>query len=461
MRDYIDYMDKLSVSESLHEKIMKKATQRPGNSIGPLASLTAGALMLLVFGWGFYSMMNSEGTPALQTPSETAEISAVQSQLTPSPYPLTFNTVLGPWGHVPLSIYIPNAVGFGENISKEHLAPLFPNLPDFFADGFVDFLFEGGVSYVTAWSVPVDLTSEEEPDMSLMPGIHLFFAAPSANVDIQIGIGYEPQISVVKDIPVTALIREFPEEELPEGLEWYGLLPVSFFQTHFQMEGFDYLITFAYNTYRGKAIMQDLVYSVIAGGPPDLSSLADIPRKSQHWIHNDRFWSWRLETDTETGIGANIDPRIYALLPENIPHGLTMPSVWVRNASWPAEHHVIEVLWGCPETLVLITWEISEFLPGMPGAAGQLVSGEDFRKLDGYESYLDIPLELRPMLFGPVFQRDELTLEAIEELVRRRLELGVSGAEDRISLAIVHDDMIKWIRMRNGVDTELIWRMLP
>jgi len=412
MKVYKDYMDNITVSAELHEKIMKRATQNPApiNSNRftiRYAGLAACAIALLVSAWlllpGLWD--NRSGISVL--PSEP---------VTPAPtfqlYALTFNTAENM-----MSARLDRRLDFWHELTDAQFAAVFPTLNESLSARAL-YLSDGTLIEVVVFGT---LGTEYHLQIRL---------AEEIVVQTVLIIPEEPpRLSYVRGIPVTVFMS--------------GESHSMYFQAEFKLDNIAYHISLVDSVEAGQALLTELVNKVIIGGAADLSGFADpiIPE---------------LRNEQLTLSEARLDPGFGAFIPANIPPQFGFESA-IRFIN--QDNNSLFVLWSAD--LNTIRWEVSK---PTDFHLDHIVLASEREKFDmslySIPLFDSIPEELWQYVQNPVFHADEITLD----IVRARL---YSVSRDRggtpdwriMNFSVLYDDVVVSVSA-GGVTPEQVWEMI-
>ena len=420
MKGYKSYMDKIHVDRSLHEKIMKRLTEKSASQrrtkhvyrfVGAVA-----CLVLLLFGvWAVPNLFNN------RTP-DNIEIITPPLVL----HPLIFNEVDS---IMSVSMIIPNGY-FEYELTDEQLKAVFPNL-DLALIATAHYRNDGSLWFVSA--------NEYEWD-----GARRRFTWTT------IHLGYEG------NVPDSTFL--FPREN-PIISEVHGVLVTAFvyginddnFRADFMLNGITYRIEtsdiLAINAgiekRNGMERLTQLVNKIIVGDSSDLSILANptIPE-----LRNDRLTLYE----------AQLEPNFSTFLPQNIPPDFTFEGA---NRLVNTRNNSLFASWS--NRLDVISWHIRTPLES---DLLNIVSVNDREKFDvslyTIPWFGSVPIEYHYYFQSPVFLSNEFTLDVIKARTRW-VDSGRGGVAPRwetTQFGVLFGDVLVEVNV-TGVSPEEIWEM--
>ena len=404
MKDYIEYMDSISVDTALHDKIMNKlqrksVPQRRKRLTLRYAGLAACAVLLLFSVWKIPGLFSNDLhdrqiaennpdhiiSPGTQHGNESIgtdvddpnDPNSVAHPL----YSLSFNT-----GNSLIQADASWAFGcFDYDLTDEQVKVVFPGLD----------LTIGATAFYGVDGKLITVTAVESFTAGRMD--HAVKVNDSyTRTEIKLGEGQiiedcvvvfedTPQISDVYGIQVTAYMLDT------------GGIDTVYFQSEFMLDGIAYRISMYDNITDGQTRMTMLVNEIIKNGAADLSVLANPV------IPDQRFDELTLDA-------ARLDPDFGSFIPMSVPNGFEFESsyrvVTTRENSLSAH-------WGKPNNYIEFrVFEATEY------DREHIVSGSEREKYD--MSLYSIPLSesvpnhLWEYVDNPVFLFEELSLDIIK-----------------------------------------------
>ena len=449
MKDYIDYMDSISVDAVLHDKIMNKLQRKPAPQRRQrltlrYAGLAACAVLLLVSVWKIPGLFNSDLPDRQISENNPEHIISPGTQhgnegigtdiddpndpgsVARPLYTLNFNT-----GNSLMQTDASWAFGvFDYDLTDEQVKAVFPDL-DLTIGSIAFYGIDGKLITVTA----VESMTAGRMDHAVK------YKDSYVRTEIKLGEGqifedcvvvYEdtPQTSDVYGIPVTAYILDTSGND------------TIYFQSEFMLDGIAYRISMYDNMTDGQTRMTELVNAIIRNGAADLSVLADPV------IPDQRFDELTLDE-------ARLDPDFGAFIPSSVPSGFEFESsyrvVTTRENSLSAH-------WGKPNNYMEF-----RILTASEYDREHIVSVNEREKYD--MSLYSIPLsesvpsELWEYVNDSVFLSDDLTLE----IVKARATWVDNDRGDtpawRMSFSVLYDDVLVRVGVK-GATPEQVFEML-
>ncbi|MCL2364277.1 MAG: hypothetical protein FWC71_06395 [Defluviitaleaceae bacterium] len=467
MNEYKNYMDKITATPALHEKINQRlahrmsnvdgATRKPAHLTYRFMGLAACLVILLGVIFIIPNLMQNEApyispgdtgqnghfvqAPNINDPNAPISpapifpvpvTTAPQQNESPPPmeiHALTFNEVESVMS---ASMIIPDGY-FDYDLTADQIRAVFPGV-DMQMWGVVQYRADGSVWYVAAYEqMRLNFTSITLGYAGVMPDSTLLF--PRDN----------PIVSDVHGVKVTAFVYGMDEE---------------FFRADFVLDGIAYRVETSDLEYlwgegnderNGMERLTALVNQIVTGEATDLSVLADpaIPK-----LRNDQLTITQAREDADFG----------SFLPQYIPPG------FVENSA----HRLITTrlndlfaYWGTDwgGGMHIITWRVS-----IPTAHDlqNIVSIHDRERFDVnlYEiPWADtVPDAYFNYFQSPVFLAEEFTPEAIQARTRWNnarysdVQRGILPRWETSQFGVLFDDVIIVVSM-TGVAPEDIWAM--
>jgi hypothetical protein len=452
MKGYKEYMDNRTVSPILHEKIMRRVTQKPipgfksrvisGYSIFKsrvilgYAAAAAFAVFLLFGLWAVPGLLSNGtadngsngffgGEPngyIVGTPAHSPEPPAPGPSHRPETlYALVFNDVQG---EMSISRLPPD---FMYGLTDEQFEAVFPTLDPlrFVADA-------------TYWVMLMEMTEVTAYDPN---GRVLIRLAENHVTDTALVFNEDLHISYVHGVAVTAAV--YRQHDFIEG-EFTSLYAV---RANFMLDHIAYSITDSdVDKDTAKARLTEIVNLIIAGGAADLSVVADpvVPE-----LRNEAYTLEQARLDVDFG----------AFMPVNIPQGFTFDSARRTLNQWD---NAIRANWHSFPTFDGIFWTVAE---PRDYDLTRIVSVSDREKYDvslyPIPWFDSVPEAIFEYFWDPVFLAEEMTLEVV--MARAHREEGRRGTEPGWQIdnfSVLYGDVLVSISAR-GVSPEEIWDMLP
>jgi len=407
MKNYNDYMDNISVDAQLHNKIIERATKKSAppsqnRAMVRFATVAASVLTLLLGVWIFPGLWDNQNNITGGQGAPSYPNSAVHPLH--SRYPLVFNRT-----DSILSITPDRRVDFFHELTPDQFSAVFPTLDPLAFIATATYLSDGSLVSVSAFNeaAQTNIWLMEGPTILIMPD-------------------EPPEISYVHEVAVTVLMSSWGDS--------------MYFQANFMLGGIPYHVDFTGSEEAGQWSISEIVHTLIAGGPADLSILEDpvIPE---------------LRNDELTLEEARIDPDFGAYLPTNIPDSFVSEHTFrfINQTENSLFAH-----WG--RGVNSISWQITKVTEL---DLARIVSVDEREKYD--MSLYSIPLadtvprELWDFVFDPIFLAEDMSIDVIRARAfsaGRRDDPGYS-----INFRVLYGDILVNINA-NGLSPEQIWDML-
>ena len=448
MKEYIAYMDKISVDNELHKRIMQQIIQKPAQPhqnryVFRYAGMAACAAVLLFSAWKFglwsapaEDLPNNSAVMSSNSP-QSSEYNIVETSppsdsdtvvpgLRDETWPLTLNKADS---QLSAEIYIPGH--FWYELNSEQLDAVFPDFP-LALTATANYRGDGSLYNVMAYEVAAD------GDLAFYNEYY-----PSAIIEVigeggggmgdVVYYGYEPATSDVAGVSVTAGVFDFKEND-----------GIALYIASFILEGVAYNIHLHDNDIGNSGVdrLTQIVNDIIFYGAADLSVLNDpvIPE---------------LRDETLTLEEARRDPDFGVYMPSNVPTRFSFDSA-LRFINQRANSLSVYWLTGYDS----INWHISK---ATEYDLGHIVSPGETEKYDlslyPIPRYESVPSEFREYVDHPVFLAEELTLDVIKA---RSYYVDNDRGDTpgwRIDFNVLYGDILVSVNTK-GISQEQVWDML-
>lgn len=406
MKTYNDYMDTITVSDTLHRRLVScAAAERPPRRLFRLKHYAAAAVCLAVILLGAAAVFQAQ-------PPNTAPLPGNQA-------PLIFNKA---GAITAANIAIPGH--FWHDLTPAELAAVFPALPE---------------------SYEVTATANSRGDGTLFNIDAQVLNASGAKTYIQIApdkvaldyvLDGEVKASSVLGTAVTAGYFETKPNSR-------GQLNVIYF-TKFGLSGLDYYVELGGAADKKEELQQELTTLIdllISGGAADLSPFANptIPE-----LREDRLDLSQARADTDFGL----------YLPTAVPAGFHFEEA-LRFIN--QERNELSALWR--KGMGHISWRIAK-LNATDTARITPVSDTQNYDLSLYPipRAESVPDGLREIVDNPIFRSEELMLEAVRARAYEVVDAGDEPGE-RMRFGVLYGDILVEINVK-GATPEAIYKIL-
>lgn len=437
MKDYIDYMDNISVDQELHDKIMKRVEQKPDSryrnrTIYRIAGLAACVAVIFACVFAVPGLLNTAGDNVPSNTGGAGDLSQdnappdtvdPEGGSAPLQYPLVINNADSQTAE---SIHIPGH--FRYELTPEEIDAILPEL---------DLSLHGTVNYYGDGSIFNVMLHEMSPsgDTAMYNDVYTKTSITLAHGEVieDVVIDYEPEISDVNGVPVVAGVFDFRKND-----------GVALFTASFKLDDIAYRISLSDDDAGDSGVIRltEIVNVIIRGGAADLSVVSDplIPE---------------LLDEQLTLAQAYEDPDFGAYLPVDVPRSFTFDSAHrFQNQS------INGVFLHWYSGMDYIEWRV---YTAAEGDRERIVHPDEYEKYDmslyPIPTSDSIPKELWEVVNSPVFLGEELTLDMIKA---RAYQVEDSGdtAGWRMQFSVLLDDTVIDVSIK-GVSPERVFEMLP
>jgi len=426
MKAYSEYMDKISVSNTLHHRLVSctanvKPSRRPTAVRRYAAALASLAVILL--GVLTVPQLLQDGTEP--TPDNDWTVTPGTDTSTPAPdeqYKLDFNKADSLSAD---KVYIRGH--FWQELTSDELNAVFPGLPDTYTVT-ATANFQSSETGAALFNIDAHAVSAG--------GLETYIQIAPGEAVIDYVLDDESKASYILGTAVTA--GYFETEPNSKGLRNV------IYYASFELSGLGYYAELSGSESDSAALRAELsllVGTLIKGGAADLS-IFDNPVIPE--LRDDK-----LDLDS-----AYADPDFGIYLPETIPNGFSFESA-VRFINQRSNY--LDVLWI--KGMGNISWNVS-FLEEEDKARITTIDDKENYDLALYPIPRadSVPDELREIVDDPIFRIEDLTLEVVQARAYAVSDAGdISGPRMRFS--VLYGDILVEVNIK-GAQPEAVFEML-
>lgn len=425
MKAYKKYMDKIIVSNTLHEKIMLRTETRPKRWSITIKRYTAAFACLAVVLLGVFTIPKLTQHNVTPTPGNNPSV-LEPSTITPTPdssskYTLYFNKAdsqsaadIAIRGH------------FWQELTDEELKAIFPRLIEtHIVTGTAN--FQSDESRASLFNIDAQAVSSA--------GLKTYIQLAPGEVVLDYGFDAETKASDVFGTAVTAGYFETKPNSK-------GLRNVIYFAT-FKLSDVAYYVELA-STEAEKEVVKNEISEIIGllikGGAADLDVFNPVIPE----LRNDSLSLAEARADADFGM----------YIPETLPKGFGFENA---NRFINQERNTLSVNWT--KGMSYISWKVSLLKDNDKTRITHITDTKNYDlALYPIPRADSVPDELREIVDNPIFLIDELILDAVRA---RSYEVSDSGDEQgpRMQFSVLYQDVLVELSVK-GVSPEVMFDIL-
>jgi hypothetical protein len=427
MKAYNRYMDKITVSNTLHDKIMSRTEARPKRWPIMIKRYTVAFACLVVVLLGVFTIPKLTQQNVMPTPGDNP--SALQpGTITPVPdtsskYTLYFNeadsqstakTDIGIRGH------------FWQELTVEELKTIFPCLTETHTVT-ATANFQSDESRASLFNIDAQVVSSAE--------LKTYIQLAPGEVVLDYGFGVETKASDVLGTPVTA--GYFETEPNSKGLK-----NIIYFAT-FKLSDVAYYVELSGAKADEEVVkneISEIIGLLIKGGAADLDVFNPVIPE----LRNDSLSLAEARADADFG----------RYIPETLPKGFGFENA---NRFINQERNTLSVNWT--KGMSYISWKVSLLKDNDKTRITHITDTKNYDlALYPIPRADSVPDELREIVDNPIFLIDELILDAVRA---RSYEVSDSGDEQghRMRFSVLYGDTLVELNVK-GATPEAVFEIL-
>ncbi len=427
MKAYNKYMDKIMVSNTLHEKIMSRTEGRPKRWPIMIKRYTAAFACLAVVLLGVFTISKLTQHDVAPTPGNNPLV-LEPGTITPVPdssskYTLYFNeadsqsiakTDIGIRGH------------FWQELTDEELRAVFPRLTG--THGITATVnFKSNKSGASLYNIDANAVADA--------GLKTYIQLAPGEVVLDYGFGVETKASDVFGTPVTA--GYFETEPNSKGLK-----NIIYFAT-FKLSDVAYYVELSGAKVDEEVVkneISEIIGLLIKGGAADLDVFNPVIPE----LRNDSLSLAEARADADFGM----------YIPETLPKGFGLENA---NRFINQERNTLSVNWT--KDMSYISWKVSLLKDNDKTRITHITDTKNYDfALYPIPRADSVPDELREIVDNPIFLIDELILDTVRA---RTYEVSDSGDEQghRMRFSVLYGDTLVELNVK-GATPEAVFEIL-
>lgn len=426
MKAYNDYMNKITVSSTLHQKLVSCAgNTRPKRLPIMIKRYTAAFACFAVVLLGVFTIPKLTQHNVTPTPGDNPSVlqpgSSIPAPDASSKYTLSFNKA---GSHTAANIAIPGH--FWQELTDEELKAVFPALTN--THGITATAnFQSDKSGASLFNIDAHAVSAA--------GLKTYIQLAAGEVVLDYRFDVKTKASDVLGTPVTA--GYFETEPNSKGLK-----NIIYFAT-FKLSGVCYYVELGGAEAEKEALkneISELIGLLIKGGAADLNVFHPVVPE----LREDRLKLDEARTDADFG----------AYLPAEVPAGFVFEDA-LRFIN--QEQDMLIVNWS--KGMSYIDWRISSLNDNDKTRITSVGNKKNYDlSLYPIPRADSVPDELREIVDNPIFLIDELTLDTVRA---RTYKVSDSGDEPgaRMRFSVLYGDILVELRIK-GASSEAIFDIL-